>query len=245
MLKEEGREFKTTSGGKAQKRNPISSGYKPELDTTEECDPEHHSRLQQLIGILRWAVELGRIGIHIEVAIMLQYSANPRGGGRTLGSGLLYLPLPEAQPTEAAAEFYGDVVEEDPPGVPESLGKPVDISAFCDSNHASNVVTRRSHSGILLFAQNALIRSFSKKQNTVEASTYGAELVAMGITRDMIVELRLKLKPIGVPMVGPANVFFDNQGLVKNTSIPESTLSKKHNSVNYHIVREAAAAEIL
>ncbi|KAL7523212.1 hypothetical protein ACHAWF_000426 [Thalassiosira exigua] len=129
--------------------------------------------------------------------------------------------------------------------MPEPLGKPVEIFAFCDSDHASNVVTRRSHSGIFLFAQNALIRSFSKKQNTVEASTYGAELVAMRIARDMIVELRLKLKSIGVPMVGPANVFCDNQGVVKNTSIPESTLSKKHNSINYHIVREAAAAEIL
>ncbi|KAL7528642.1 hypothetical protein ACHAWF_002638 [Thalassiosira exigua] len=79
----------------------------------------------------------------------------------------------------------------------------------------------------------------------VEANTYGAELVALRIARDMIVEIRLKLKLIGVPMVGPANVFCDNQGVVKNTSIPESTLSKKHNSVNYHIVREAVAAGIL
>ncbi|KAL7515840.1 hypothetical protein ACHAWF_000007 [Thalassiosira exigua] len=30
-----------------------------------------------------------------------------------------------------------------------------------------------------------------------------------------------------------------------NTSIPESTLSKKHNSINYHIVREAVTAGIL
>ncbi|KAL7529246.1 hypothetical protein ACHAWF_002904 [Thalassiosira exigua] len=143
------------------------------------------------------------------------------------------------------AKFYGDVVEEDPPGMPEPLRKPVKIFAFCDSDHASNVVTRRSHSGILLFAQNTLIHSFSKKQNTVEVSTYGAELVAMMIARDMLVELRLKLKSIGVPMVGPANVFCDNQGVVKNTSIPESTLSKKHNPINYHIVRETAAAGIL
>ncbi|KAL7517555.1 hypothetical protein ACHAWF_000129 [Thalassiosira exigua] len=68
---------------------------------------------------------------------------------------------------------------------------------------------------------------------------------AMRITRDMIVELRLKLKSIRIPMVGPANVSRNNQGVVKNTSIPESTLSKKHNSVNYLIVREAAAASIL
>jgi hypothetical protein len=49
----------------------------------------------------------------------------------------------------------------------------------------------------------------------------------------------------GVPLIGPARVFCDNQGVVKNTSIPESVLSKKHNAVNYHAVREAAAARIL
>ncbi len=46
-------------------------------------------------------------------------------------------------------------------------------------------------------------------------------------------------------MLGPTNVYCDNQGVVKNTSIPKSTLNKKHNSINYHIVREAVAAGIL
>ena len=32
---------------------------------------------------------------------------------------------------------------------------------------------------------------------------------------------------------------------MKNVSIPESTLMKKHNAINYHAVREAAAAGIL
>ena len=92
---------------------------------------------------------------------------------------------------------------------------------------------------------NALIISFSKKQNTVESSTYGSELVAMRILKDRIVALRIKLMSIGVPLKGPTNVLCDNQGVVMNTSIPESTLSKKHNSINYHIIREAAAAGIL
>ena len=46
-------------------------------------------------------------------------------------------------------------------------------------------------------------------------------------------------------MEGPTNVFCDNQGVVKNASILESTLAKKHNAINYHVVREAAAAGIL
>jgi hypothetical protein len=49
----------------------------------------------------------------------------------------------------------------------------------------------------------------------------------------------------GVPIDGPANIFCDNRGVVKNVSIPESTLMKKHNAINYHAVREAAAAGIL
>jgi hypothetical protein len=33
--------------------------------------------------------------------------------------------------------------------------------------------------------------------------------------------------------------------VVQNTSIPESTLSKKHNAIDYHIIREAVAAGII
>ena len=35
-----------------------------------------------LIGVLRWAIELGRIDIHTEVAILYQYNALPREGHR-------------------------------------------------------------------------------------------------------------------------------------------------------------------
>ena len=40
-------------------------------------------------------------------------------------------------------------------------------------------------------------------------------------------------------------MFCDNNGVVKNTSIPESTLMKKHNAINYHAIREAVAAKII
>ena len=49
----------------------------------------------------------------------------------------------------------------------------------------------------------------------------------------------------GVPIAGPASVFCDNQGVVKNASLPDSVLNKKHNAINYHAVREAVAAGIL
>ena len=42
-----------------------------------------------------------------------------------------------------------------------------------------------------------------------------------------------------------ASIVCDNQDVVKNTSIPESELSKKHNPINNHAIQEAAAAGAL
>ena len=58
----------------------------------------------------------------------------------------------------------------------------------------------------------------------------------------MIEGLRYKLRMFGIPIDGPTNVFCDNQAVVKNTTVPESMLKKKHNSIAYHRVREAVAA---
>jgi hypothetical protein len=142
-------------------------------------------------------------------------------------------------------DFYGDVAEELPPRMLEPRGKPVCTSCFVDANHAGNVITRRSHTGILIFVQNAPVIWFSKRQNTVESSSFGSEFVALRIAKDLLVALRYKLRMFGVPIEGPSNVFCDNNGVVKNTSIPQSMLAKKYNVINYHAIREAVAAKIL
>ena len=77
--------------------------------------------------------------------------------------------------------------------MPEPKGKCVSISCFIDANHAGNVITRRSHTGILIYVQNAPIIWFSKRQNTVESSSFGRESVALRATKDMLVALRYKL----------------------------------------------------
>ena len=48
---------------------------------------------------------------------------------------------------------------------------------------------------------------------------------------------------MGVPMDGRANVFCDNQSVVLTAQKPETRLSKKHNVINYHRIRKAAAGK--
>ena len=63
--------------------------------------------------------------------------------------------------------------------------------------------------------------------------------------KKMIVGLCHKLQMFGVSMEGPANDHCNNQGVVKNTSSPESFLSKKHNVMNCHAFSKACAADIM
>ena len=104
------------------------------------------------------------------------------------------------------------MIEELPPSIPVALGRSVHTTCFVDANHAGNVVTRLSHTGVLIYLMNTPIIWFPKKQNTAESSIFGLEFVAMRISRDLIVALRYKLGMFGVPLDGPADVMCDNQG---------------------------------
>ena len=115
------------------------------------------------------------------------------------------------------------------------------ISCFVDADHAGNLVTRRSHTGILIFCIRAPIVWFSKRQNTVETSTFGSEFIAARIAVELIESLRYKLWMFGVPIDGPTNMYCDNGSVVTNCTKPESVLRKKHNAIAYHKVREAVA----
>jgi hypothetical protein len=62
---------------------------------------------------------------------------------------------------------------------------------------------------------------------------------------DLIKSLRYKLRMFGIPIEGPTNIFCDNESVYKNTSIPESVLSKKQHYISYHSAREAVASDIV
>jgi hypothetical protein len=143
------------------------------------------------------------------------------------------------------SEFYHDAEELLPPKIPKPRGMPVTMTCFVDANHAGNILTRRSQTGFIIFVNKAPIIWFSKKQNTIESSTFGSEFNALRIAVEHIEALRYKLRMFGVPIQEPAAVFCDNQSVVTNSTIPHSTLSKKHNSICYHKVREAVASRTI
>ncbi len=59
---------------------PMSSNYRPELDYTPFLDDKAANYYMELIGILRWLVELGRIDIMVDVSLLSSYTMQPRMG---------------------------------------------------------------------------------------------------------------------------------------------------------------------
>ena len=105
-----------------------------------------------------------------------------------------------------------------------------------DSNHAGNLLTRKYHTGIIIFVNNSPIIWYSKRQNIVGSSSFGSEFIALRIATKMIERLRYKLRMFKVPINRPADMFFDNQSVFTNVSTPFCVLNNKHNSICYHRV---------
>jgi hypothetical protein len=151
----------------------------------------------------------------------------------------------EEFPQHDWTNFYRGAVDHIPPNMPEPRGNEVQINCFVDGDHAGNRITRRSHTGVLIFVNRAPIVWYSKSQNTVESSTFGSEFIATKIAVELVEALRYKLRMFGVPLDGPTNMFVDNQSVVLNATNPTSTLKKKHCAIAYHRVREAIACHII
>jgi hypothetical protein len=238
---------------------PLASNYRPELDGTPELDDRRANYFQGLIGILRWIVELGRVDIMVGVSMLSRYLAAPREGHLEQAFHIFaYLKTYDKScmvfsarapavdetlfPVHDWAKYYPDAEEPIPPNMPEPRGNSVTVTCYVDADHAGCRVTRRSQTGLIIMVQSAPIIWYSKRQNTVETSTFGSEFIAMKTAVEQVEALRYKLRMMGIPMDGPANIYCDNESVFRNAAFPESVIKKKHNSIAYHKTRESQAS---
>ena len=140
---------------------------------------------------------------------------------------------------------YRGIEDDIPKDVPTPKGRAVRLSTYVDATLLHCCSTGRAASGVLHFINDTPVDWFSKRQSTVEAATYGSEFMAARLATQQIIDLRLTLRYMGVPLDGPAWLFGDNESVVKSSTIPASTLNKQHNALSYHTVRSAIAAGII
>lgn len=150
------------------------------MDVSEELSAEDAAYFQSLIGILRWMVELGRVDITCEVSMLSSHLALPRVGHlQQLFHIFAYLKKSHNtemvfDPSEMdiglegfvehdwSASEFGNVTEELPRNAPDPRGMGFTITAFVDSDHAGDVLTRRSRTGFLVYLNSSPIYWYSK-----------------------------------------------------------------------------------
>ena len=96
-----------------------------------------------------------------------------------------------------------------------------------------------------MLINNMPVKWISKRQKTIETSTYGVEFVAAKLAVETILEYRTMLRLMGANVEKTSLLLGDNQSVVINTTILSSVLKKKHCALSYHKVRETISCDIL
>ena len=197
----------------------MRTSYQPELDVTPELDTKDSVYNQSLIGILQWAVELECVDICLEVLMMSAHLALPREGHlyqvlqifvylkKYHNTEFVYNPsepeieLLQFERRDGTASKFGHMVgkEETPKDMPKPRGMGFVIWAKVDVDHASDTTTRRSRTGFLVYINSAPIFWWSKKQTSVQSSSFGSEFIAMKQCCEYLHGLQYKLRMMGIP----------------------------------------------
>jgi hypothetical protein len=247
-----------------KENTPMPVDAHPENDTSDLLVTEQHKEFQHILGTAQWIVIRGRIDITFAVSSLSRFGTSPREGHllmarRILGylkkypkKGIIMDPKPpiieNKEPQTNYEDFthqYKDYVEPIDPHFPKPTLAELPITIFSDSDHAHDLVTGRSITGILAFVGSAPVYWKSTRQTAVHTSTFGAEFTALKTAVEVAITIRYHLRSFGLRITQPTKIFVDNKSVVINSANPASSLNKKTIALAYHFVRQNQAAGVV
>ena len=101
-------------------------------------------------------------------------------------------------------------------------------------------MTRRSVLGVISFFGSTPISWTSKRQGTIESSSYSAKFCAGRLACEEAITIRYMFRSLGATALCG-----DNLGMIMSSTNPDSELKKKHVAISFHKLRECATAGIV
>ena len=174
-------------------KRPMQMSYRPELYVSQVLNPKESQDYQQFVVIARCIIELGRVDIIYDVSLIsshldMQQKLHMEGLmiifiylDKAYGKTNIVDPVIPKVDTSVETEknwlksiYSDDDQEEISSNTTEPLVKLMSVNFFVYSSHAGEKLTYLSHTVIIIYVNNIPIDWFSKRQNTVETSTFGA-----------------------------------------------------------------------
>jgi hypothetical protein len=244
----------------AKYQSPLEEGDHPELDTSEFLCEDDIQKYQSLIGSMQWLITLGRWDIQTAVMTLSSFRAKPRKG-HLLRAKRIYSYIKKfkgfkirfridepdmsafdnATKLDWSRDVYEEFEEEIPHDAPKPYGKKVTLIHYFDANLMHDVLSGKSVTGCVHFANKTPIMWYSKKQATSETATYGSEFISGRTCIEQIVDLRNTFRYLGIPIHPISYTFGDNESMINSSTFPHARLNKRHNILSFHYVRAMIA----
>ncbi|CAL1362863.1 unnamed protein product [Linum trigynum] len=189
------------------------------LSLTDDSPPSDSTRFRQIIGALQYLVYT-RPDIAFSVNKLSQFMHSPSASHwQSLKRLLRYV---------TGTIHHGLIIHRSP--------QPLTLSAFADSDWASNLDDRSSTSAYLLYLGSTLVSWRSQKQRTVARSSTEAEYRAIAHASAEIEWLQNLLQELHHPLQAPPTLYSDNLGTTYFCSNPVFHSRMKHLALDYHFV---------
>jgi hypothetical protein len=117
-------------------------------------------------------------------------------------------------------------------------GNPEVLNGYSDSDHAANIVGRRSTAEMAFYLNDCLITWNSQKQKTVALSSCEAEFMAATVVAMQALWLRSLLSELTSTPRKAVTLFVDNNSAIALMKNPVFHGRSKHIDTKYHFIRE-------
>ena len=202
----------------------------PEYADTK-CDPSEHKWYRKVLGYFSYLVQLTRADLAFGYAELSKHAADPCEKHFAYARHLL--------------QFLAGSWEE---GATYSRPAPDRrhlLFGWVDSDYASCPVTRRSHTGYVLYLNNGPIAWKSKQQACVTLSSAEAEYIAASQCAQTVLYIRHLLRYLGYEQLTRTVLFEDNEACIKMSRNPVNPDAAKHIDTRMYRLRELVQDKLI
>jgi hypothetical protein len=245
--------------------SPMESKYHPEMDDSPLLQEDGTREYQRIIGTCQWLIVAGRFDLCYAVSSLSRFSSAPRQDhlkhARRIMGYLRKFPRrgyvinpdsphfdPMYENVEVNCDFgnqYNYFREDIDSRFPPPLLDELDLNLFVDADHGHDKATGRSITGTLVMVGSTPVLWRSRRQTSVQTSTFGAEFTSLKTGVEEAVTLRYHLRSLGVKVSQSTPIWVDNMAVVLNATKPGSALNKKVIALAYHFVREHQSKSVV